>query len=48
MILVLKLPPDLENELNAEAERLRLSLPEYALRLLAGQCPGGRPATGQS
>ncbi len=36
MSLVLELPPELENELAAEAARLGLSLPEYALRLLAG------------
>jgi hypothetical protein len=36
MSLVLKLPPELEAELVAEAARLGLPLPEYALRLLAG------------
>lgn len=36
MNLVLELPPELESELAAEAVRLGLSLPEYALRLLAG------------
>jgi phosphate uptake regulator len=46
MSLVLNLPPDLENELSAEADRLRLSLPEYALRLLAGQRPAGMPRNG--
>jgi hypothetical protein len=46
MSLVLNLPPELENELIAEAERLHLSLPEYAVRLLAGQPVGGRPRNG--
>ena len=36
MSLVLDLPPELEIELAAEAARLGLPLPEYALRLLAG------------
>ena len=36
MSLVLDLPPELETELAAEAARLNLPLPEYALRLLAG------------
>ena len=36
MSLVLDLPPELETELTAEAARLSLALPEYALRLLAG------------
>jgi hypothetical protein len=36
MSLVLDLPPELETELAAEAARLGLPLPEYALRLLAG------------
>jgi hypothetical protein len=36
MSLVLDLPPELETELAAEAARLSLPLPEYALRLLAG------------
>ena len=36
MSLVLELPRDLETELAAEAARLGLPLPEYALRLLAG------------
>ncbi len=38
MNLVLDLPPELETELAAEAARLGLALPEYALRLLAGAC----------
>jgi hypothetical protein len=37
MNLVLELPSELESELAAEAARLGLSLPEYALRLLAGE-----------
>jgi hypothetical protein len=36
MSLVLDLPAELETELEAEAARLGLPLPEYALRLLAG------------
>jgi hypothetical protein len=36
MSLVLDLPSELETELAAEAARLGLPLPEYALRLLAG------------
>ena len=42
MSLVLELPPELETELTAEAKQLGLSVPEYALRLLAGgggSCP---------
>jgi hypothetical protein len=35
MTLTLELPGDLERELAAEAERLGLSLNEYALRVLA-------------
>ena len=46
MSLVLNLPPELENELSAEAARLRLSLPEYAMRLLAGQSTQERPRNG--
>ena len=38
MSLVLDLPPELEAELAAEAARIGLPLPEYALRLLAGGC----------
>ncbi len=36
MSLLLELPPELENELAAEAARLGLPLSEYALLLLAG------------
>jgi hypothetical protein len=46
MTLVLNLPPELENELTLEADRLHLSLSEYAVRLLAGQPPSGRPRNG--
>jgi hypothetical protein len=47
MSLVLELPPDLEAELAAEAARLNLTLPEYALRLLAaGRVVGPQPRTG--
>ena len=47
MSLVLELPAELEAELAAEAARLGLSLPEYALRLLAGGLgPGSGPRTG--
>jgi hypothetical protein len=47
MSLVLDLPPELETELAAEAARLRLPLPEYALRLLAvGRLPNPRPRNG--
>ena len=38
MSLVLDLPPELETELAAEAARLGMLLPDYALRLLAGAC----------
>ena len=45
--LVLNLPPELESELAAEAAQLRLSLPEYALRLLSeGRMPASRPRDG--
>jgi hypothetical protein len=48
MSLVLNLPPDLESELAAEAARLSLPLPEYALRLLAsGRTPTPVPRTGK-
>lgn len=41
MSLILHLPPELESELTAEAERIGLPLAEYALRLLAvGRVPG--------
>jgi hypothetical protein len=43
MSLVLDLPPELETELAAEAARLGLPLPQYALRLLAAG-RGPRPA----
>lgn len=47
MPLLLELPPELESELIAEADRLRLSLPEYALRVLAaGRALGPRPRNG--
>jgi hypothetical protein len=47
MSLVLDLPPELENELCAEASRLGLPLPEYVLRLLAaGRAPSSVPHTG--
>ena len=42
MSLVLELPPELENELAAQAADAGLPLSEYALRLLAGQT--SRPA----
>jgi hypothetical protein len=47
MSLVLDLPPDLENQLAAEAARLGLPLPEYALHVLAGRhAPSSAPRTG--
>jgi hypothetical protein len=47
MNLNLNLPRKLETELAAEAARQGLSLPEYALRLLAaGRMPGPKPRTG--
>lgn len=47
MSLVLDLPPELENELAAEAARLRLPLSEYALRLLSGERTSApKPCTG--
>jgi hypothetical protein len=47
MSLVLKLPPELETELAAEAARFHLPLEEYALRLLtAGRGVGPQPRTG--
>lgn len=47
MRLVLDLPPELEKELSAEAAQLRLSLPEYALRLLNGErIASPKPQTG--
>jgi hypothetical protein len=45
--LVLELPPELERELAAEAAQLRMSLSEYALRLLeAGRTPDSQPRNG--
>ncbi|WP_390622469.1 hypothetical protein [Vasconcelosia minhoensis] len=35
MLVSLNLPPDLETELSIEASNLRLSLPEYILRILS-------------
>lgn len=47
MSLVLNLPPELATELAAEAARLHLPLPEYALRLLGARLPEGpAPRTG--
>ena len=47
MRLVLDLPSELETELTAEAACLGLSLPEYALHLLAGgRGPSPAPRTG--
>lgn len=47
MSITLDLPEELESELSAEAARLGLSLPEYALRLLAGARTGeDRPQSG--
>jgi hypothetical protein len=47
MSLVLDLPAELETELSAEAARIRLPLPEYVLRLLAGRrTPSPAPRTG--
>jgi hypothetical protein len=37
--LVLNLPPDLEKELSAEADRLGLPLTEYAMRVLSTRQP---------
>jgi hypothetical protein len=48
MTLTLDLPADLEKDLVAEATRMGLSLPEYALRVLAAGYPAaGRPRTGR-
>ena len=41
MTLRIELPEELETELVTEAERLGLSLPEYALQLLRGRRPAG-------
>ncbi len=47
MRLVLDLPAELQTELAAEAARLGLPLPEYALRpLAAGRNPRPAPRTG--
>jgi len=47
MPLILELPTDLESALSAEAARLRLPLPEYAVRLLATiRLPDPKPRTG--
>jgi hypothetical protein len=47
MSLVITLPPELESELAAEAARLKLPLPEYAVRLLAtGRAPALSLRTG--
>lgn len=47
MSLVLDLPAELENELAAEASRLRLPIAEYVLRLLAGgRTLSAAPCTG--
>ena len=43
MTLTLKLPPNLEKELAAEAAELRLTLPEYAFRVLASGRAAGAP-----
>ena len=46
MTLKIELPTDLERELSAEADRLGLPLPEYALRLLSPPGSSGKPANG--
>lgn len=47
MTLSLELPGQLESELSTEAGRLGLTLPEYALRVLAtGTVVGSVPKTG--
>jgi hypothetical protein len=47
LTLTLELPAELETELAAEAERLRLPLAEYVLRVLAiGRLPNPMPRTG--
>ena len=43
MTLTIELPGDLERELAAEAERLGLSLDEYALRVLLTRSAGAAP-----
>lgn len=42
MILTLELPPDLERLLREEAARQGLTLPEYALRVLAASIESGK------
>jgi hypothetical protein len=45
--ITLELPQELEHKLAEEAEQLGLSLPEYALRVLAeGRLAGTLPRTG--
>lgn len=47
MSLTLELPPELETELVAEAERLQLPLADYVLRVLVvGRLPNPIPRTG--
>ena len=47
MSIVLNLPPELENELSAEATRLGLPLQDHVLRILAsGRSVGVSPRTG--
>lgn len=47
MTITLDLPKELEHELSAEAARLGLTLPEYAVRVLAaGRLRGSPPRTG--
>jgi hypothetical protein len=47
MSITLDLPKELENELAAEAAQLGLSLPEYAVRILAaGRLRSAQPKTG--
>lgn len=40
MTLTIELPSDLERELSAEAERMGIPLPEYALRVLTARREG--------
>lgn len=48
MSLILNLPTDLENALSAEANRLQIPLPEYAISLLAlSRPPAPKPQTGK-
>jgi hypothetical protein len=44
--LTLELPPDLERDLAREAERLNLTVEEYALRLLLEAQSGAPPRNG--